>query len=328
VWTALTDVPRESGPLKFLPGSHKKWAFRETEKLKQFYGLSSNGGFFGYRYEELKVDPTWDPDAADQRVMEMEAGMAVIFTARCVHGSLPNTSTRHMRLGMATRYVPTDVKIYPDQSSFSEHGQLFDLSRWGAVLVAGRDDPKLNKVITANAHGEPFATLSRLENLPTAKLCVGDLPSSLLPRASGEDCVGRGGREKALLLRAPLSRRRPLRGTRRGRPGRGGLGGEVCAGGHQSPLGIGIGHTDPTAPPSTGRICPVTHALAGEARKSTASATSSGSPSLPSGVRATIWLSSSGMWATNASASVRVAPAATALTRTAGAHSWAKRRVM
>jgi non-haem Fe2+, alpha-ketoglutarate-dependent halogenase len=174
VWTAFTDVPRESGPLKFLPGSHKKWAFRETEKLKQFYGLSSNGGFFGYRYEELKVDPTWDPDAADQRVMEMEAGMAVIFTARCVHGSLPNTSTRHMRLGMATRYVPTDVKIYPDQTSFSEHGQLFDLSRWGAVLVAGRDDPKLNKVITANAHGEPFATLSRIDNLPTAKLCVGD----------------------------------------------------------------------------------------------------------------------------------------------------------
>jgi non-heme Fe2+,alpha-ketoglutarate-dependent halogenase len=174
VWTALTDVPRESGPLKFLPGSHKKWAFRETERLSKFYGLSSNGGFFGYRYDELKIDPEWDPDEAACRVMEMDAGMAVVFTARCVHGSLPNTSTRHMRLGMATRYVPTDVKIYPDQTSFSEHGQFFDLAKWGAVLVAGQDDYKLNRVITQNVHGEPFVTHSRIEGLQTAKICVGD----------------------------------------------------------------------------------------------------------------------------------------------------------
>ncbi|WP_394829364.1 chlorinating enzyme [Pendulispora albinea] len=173
IWTAFTDVPRESGPLKFMPGSHRKWLFDEKRKLERFDGLSSNGGFFGYHFDELKLDPNLELDESQAAVMEMEAGQAVIFTARCMHGSLPNTSRRAMRLGIATRYVPTDVKIFPDQTRFSEHGNEFDLRDWGAVLVAGRDDYEYNRVRTHNAREEPFITQPRVENVVTARICAG-----------------------------------------------------------------------------------------------------------------------------------------------------------
>lgn len=174
VWTAFTDVPVETGPLKFMPGSHKKWNFNEKQVMKKFDGLNTNGSFFGYHFDELKLDPDWKADESKARVMTMKAGEAVVFTARCMHGSLDNTSKRAMRLAVATRYVPTDVKIYPYEKSFKEHGQSFDLAKWGAVLVGGQDDYHLNKIITQNAFGEPFTTLPRIEGMTTAKICAGD----------------------------------------------------------------------------------------------------------------------------------------------------------
>ena len=122
----------------------------------------------------FKLDPNWAADEAKAKVMVMKAGEAVVFTARCMHGSLSNTSKRAMRLGMATRYVSTDVKIYPYEKSFEEHGQFFDLAKWGAVLVAGEDDYKLNRIITKNVHGDPFITHPRVEGMEIAKICAGD----------------------------------------------------------------------------------------------------------------------------------------------------------
>jgi len=59
VWTALTEAPKEMSCLKFLPGSHKRWYYDERRKMTYHPEQvgSEKGSFFGYDYEELKLDP-------------------------------------------------------------------------------------------------------------------------------------------------------------------------------------------------------------------------------------------------------------------------------
>jgi non-heme Fe2+,alpha-ketoglutarate-dependent halogenase len=159
VWTALTDASKENGCLRFIPGSHKDMRFHER-KLERFDQLSTDGGFFGYDFNELKKDPTWEIDESRAVEMVMSEGEAVIFTERVLHGSLPNTTSRETRLGMSARYVPTHVQVYPGQSVLVEHGQSLNLARWGAVLASGTDRHGLNRVVSTNARGEPFVPVS------------------------------------------------------------------------------------------------------------------------------------------------------------------------
>lgn len=168
VWTALTEATRETGCMKFMPGSHKVWYFDESRGLSPAsdYRDGKKTAFFGYHYAELKIDPSWEPDESKAVILEMKPGEAVVFTARCMHGSLPNTSKRKIRVAFTSRYAPTDVRIYPDpgdlsrhQDSFTEHGELFDLSRHGSVLVSGTDRYQHNRIATQNFLGQPFTTL-------------------------------------------------------------------------------------------------------------------------------------------------------------------------
>ena len=88
--------------------------------------------------------------------MEMEAGEAVIFTSRCMHGSLPNITKRSTRFAIGARYVPTHVKVYPEQNHFTEHGGFFDLTNYGCVLVSGVNHYNYNRLKTENNLGERF----------------------------------------------------------------------------------------------------------------------------------------------------------------------------
>jgi hypothetical protein len=90
----------------------------------------------------------------------MEAGEFIIFTARCVHGSNPNTS-RRQRMGFSIRVVPTHVKVYHGMTSFEEFGHRFDLARHACVLSAGEDHYGHNRVTPQNVWGNPFKTLPR-----------------------------------------------------------------------------------------------------------------------------------------------------------------------
>jgi len=165
VWTAFTEADAENGCLKLMPGSHKVWYFDERRGLSEAAD-ERNGRkteFFGYHYAELKVDPNWEPDESKAVYVECKPGEAVVFTARCMHGSLPNSSRKRMRLGVASRYVPTDVRVYPDpsdlsrfQASFAEHGVNFDLTKHGCILVSGTDRYRHNRMRTHNELGEPF----------------------------------------------------------------------------------------------------------------------------------------------------------------------------
>ena len=156
-WIALTPARISSGCMRYIPGSHKAWKYNELGKLK-WDGVRTENTFFGYNYDDLKLDPNWSPEDEDILDMEMEAGEFVIFTARCIHGSYPNTDTRQ-RMGFAVRVVPTHVRVYSDMTSFDEFGHHFDLARHGCVLIGGEDRYGHNRIAEANAWGRSFVAM-------------------------------------------------------------------------------------------------------------------------------------------------------------------------
>jgi non-heme Fe2+,alpha-ketoglutarate-dependent halogenase len=158
-WVAFTESTRENGCLRMIPGSHREWRYDETRKMP-FDNKSGKNTFFGYDYGELRLDKNWDPDQEEMVHLEMQPGEVVLFTARCIHGSNPNTS-RRQRMGFSIRTVPTNVRVYGGMTEFDEFGHHFDLTRYGCVLVAGEDKFGINHVLNENAWGEAFTTLSR-----------------------------------------------------------------------------------------------------------------------------------------------------------------------
>lgn len=166
VWTTFTPATKQTGCMRFVRGSHRKQIFdeyktpergRETEYDKSYEAMFTEAtGFYGYDFAEFLIDPNWEPSPEDVVDMEMNPGEALIFTASCVHGSLPNTTNRQTRFAITSRYVPTHVRVYPDQKSFQAHGTHFDLSEYGPVLVAGEDHYQHNNIRATNNLGEPF----------------------------------------------------------------------------------------------------------------------------------------------------------------------------
>jgi len=155
VWTAFSKARAEHGCLTFLPGSHKQMHYDETKPMTPSYE-SSQHDFFGYDYSELKIDKAWDPDKEAKVVMEMNAGQFLIFLARCVHGSLPNTTEDYTRMGFASRYVTPSVKVYENVELLREFGDEIDLAYHGCVIVAGEDRLGYNKIHKNNLNGHPF----------------------------------------------------------------------------------------------------------------------------------------------------------------------------
>ncbi len=161
VWTAFTDCTIENGCMKFLPGSHTRTYYDESKSVSagregEYRSMTAGGAFFGYNFEDFKVDPGWIPDESKAVSMEMQAGECVVFSARCVHASHPNTTRRSTRFAITSRYVSTHVRVYPDWANFEAHGGQFDLSNWGAVLVSGADRFGHNRLRIENNRGERF----------------------------------------------------------------------------------------------------------------------------------------------------------------------------
>lgn len=154
VWTAFSPASRDYGCLLFIPGSHKRWYYDENKPLTRNVE-SKTHDFFGYDYSELKIDPDWDPDSEEVVAMEMKAGQFVIFLAKCVHGSLPNTTDKP-RLGYASRYVSPSVKVYENVSSLTEFGDSISLDYHGCVLVSGQDRYGYNRILPASLNGYEF----------------------------------------------------------------------------------------------------------------------------------------------------------------------------
>ncbi|WP_010520498.1 chlorinating enzyme [Aquimarina agarivorans] len=161
-WTAFTDATIENGCMKFLPGTHKKQYYNEglpvTGGRDTEYTPIEKDNFYGYDFEEFKIDPKWDPDEMESKSIEMKAGEFILFTSKCIHGSHPNVSERSTRFAFSSRFVPTQVKVYPNHDEFHGHGGFFQLKKsgYGCVLVSGEDTFKHNQIRTENSLGTPF----------------------------------------------------------------------------------------------------------------------------------------------------------------------------
>jgi non-heme Fe2+,alpha-ketoglutarate-dependent halogenase len=164
VWTAFTEANMDTGCLQFIPGTHHTMFYDETKKMHydpdRINQAEKDGirrGFFGYDYRELQVDPDWKPDESKAVAMVMRPGQAIMFWSTLMHASYPHSGkTDQMRLGFASRYVPTSVRIYPDTDEIDEYGGRVRLDRYGAVLVCGEDHYSHNRLVTTTTRGHRF----------------------------------------------------------------------------------------------------------------------------------------------------------------------------
>ncbi|GAB2188567.1 chlorinating enzyme [Sessilibacter sp. MAH1] len=150
VWIAMTDATLENGCMKFMPGSHKENWFFDESKGNNFdqekVAVNDNSGFFGYSWENLKVDSSWKPDESKAVTMEVKAGQFFVFTSKCLHGSFPNISETDTRFAMAARYVIPEVAVYQNLKTFDALGEVLDLDKYATLLVSGEDKVGINKV--------------------------------------------------------------------------------------------------------------------------------------------------------------------------------------
>lgn len=168
LWTAFTEAKIETGCLQFIPGTHEQMFFDETKGMvydaNRINAIQKDGvrrGFFGYDYRDLKSDPDWEPDVEHAVSVELRPGEAVMFWSTLIHASHQHLGkSNKMRLGFAARYVPTCVKVYPDTDVLEEYGGRIELSRYGAVVVAGKDTYGHNRIATETTRGFRFPTLS------------------------------------------------------------------------------------------------------------------------------------------------------------------------
>lgn len=164
VWTAFSDVTIDMAPPGIIPGTQHTRYYdekkRATFSLEEKTDLVKNGvrrGFYGYDYRELQIDPDWTPDESNAVYFTMKKGQFVIFWSTLLHGSLPHLGkTDTPRLGYVGRYVPAEVRVYPDSDELSEFGRTVSLEKYGAVLVCGEDKFKHNRIRTETTRGEKF----------------------------------------------------------------------------------------------------------------------------------------------------------------------------
>jgi non-haem Fe2+, alpha-ketoglutarate-dependent halogenase len=166
-WIAFTDASEETACMQFMPRTQRTMFYDESKGMhydpsrintKEVNGVKR--GFFGYDWREIQVDPNWEPDEAKAVAVPCKAGQFLIFWSTLMHASLPHLGrTPEMRLAFASRYVPTSVTIYEAMrgtNRVTELGGSFSLENYGAVVVAGQDEYRHNRLRTHTTRGKPF----------------------------------------------------------------------------------------------------------------------------------------------------------------------------
>ena len=102
-WIALADVTAESGPLRFIPGSHREERPLLVNAPEPANMLQSGQAAQG-------VDESRAVSAL------LAAGEASFHQPRTLHGSAPNRG-RDRRIGLAARYIPARVRQLGERES-------------------------------------------------------------------------------------------------------------------------------------------------------------------------------------------------------------------
>lgn len=168
VWAAFTEANLDNGCLQFIPGTHRSMNYDETkrmayhpEKVNQTAKSGVTRGFFGYDYRDLQIDPDFKPDESKARSMVMQPGQAIMFWSTLMHASHPHSGkTSEMRMGFASRYVPSHVSVYPDTDVVEEYGGKVSLEKFGSVVVSGVNLEPDNRIATHTTTGLEFAKLT------------------------------------------------------------------------------------------------------------------------------------------------------------------------
>jgi non-haem Fe2+, alpha-ketoglutarate-dependent halogenase len=164
VWSAFTPATVDNGCLQFIPGSHGKMNYDETKRMaydpEQINTVDKDGvprGFFGYDYRSLQIDPDWKPDENAAVSQVMQPGQFIVFWSTLMHASHPHLGkTDEMRMGFASRYVPADVRVYPDSDAIEEYGGRISLENYGSVVVRGENRCPENRIATQTTRGKKF----------------------------------------------------------------------------------------------------------------------------------------------------------------------------
>jgi non-heme Fe2+,alpha-ketoglutarate-dependent halogenase len=164
VWTAFTEASIDNGCLQFIPGTHRTMFYDETKRMHYSHGKINaeekdgiRRGFFGYDYRQLQIDPDWKPNEKDAISLVMQPGQFVIFWSTLMHASHPHSGkSNDMRMGFASRYVPSTVHVYPDTDIVEEYGGSVSLEKYGSVVVAGKNHYEQNRIATHTTLGEKF----------------------------------------------------------------------------------------------------------------------------------------------------------------------------
>jgi len=112
-WLAISDAPNETGPMNFVPGSHKEELYDHTNTFAE-NNLLTRGQEINRTIDESLSEPA-----------PLKAGEMSLHHVRTIHNSGPNDS-QDRRIGMVLRYCATHVQ----QTKGSDT----------AILVAGQDD--------------------------------------------------------------------------------------------------------------------------------------------------------------------------------------------
>ena len=96
-WIALSDASIETGPMRFLPGSHLGPVYEQDDTYAA-NNILSRGQVVRCEVDEAKT-----------RLAPLAAGEMSIHHVRVIHGSAPNR-TQDRRIGMVLRYCATDVR--------------------------------------------------------------------------------------------------------------------------------------------------------------------------------------------------------------------------
>lgn len=112
-WIALSDAGMDTGPMRFLPASHKGPVYPQDDTYEED-NLLSRGQVVEAEVDESKTVAS-----------PLKPGEMSIHHVRVIHGSDPNR-TRDRRIGMVLRYCATDVR----QTKAADDR---------AILVKGRD---------------------------------------------------------------------------------------------------------------------------------------------------------------------------------------------
>lgn len=105
-WLALSPATRESGCMRFVPGSHKNEIVPHNETYAESNLLS--------RGQEIAVDV----DEASAVDVELQPGQMSLHHGRMFHSSGPNRSTER-RIGFVMRFITPDMKPQHSEPDFA-----------------------------------------------------------------------------------------------------------------------------------------------------------------------------------------------------------------